>query len=233
MTLPDAVRYKIARALQHLQEFETESQRYFQTNPGRVVRQPEGKPDEFIGKIETDGPLPARFPLIIGDFLQNLRSSLDYLVCELVIASKSQPGKHNMFPICTTPEFFNTQAVNRRRLEGVSKDAIDEIERLQPYHAANSVLQVMDDLCNINKHRRVLLTHLHGGVAPENMESKIVGGDLFAKLDFALFSKDTKIGPFPIIDGPQGPGLKVDMDLNLIAFIAVVHPAKLDTRGRV
>jgi hypothetical protein len=220
VTIPYSVRYKIARALHHLQEFQTESQRYFQTNPGKVVRQPEGKPDEFIGKIETDGPLPARFPLIIGDFLQNLRSSLDYLIWELVIAAKNQPGKHNMFPICTNPEFFNTLAVNRRRLEGVTTDAITEVESLQPYHAGNSALHVMDDLCNINKHRRVLLTYLHGGIAPKDMESKVVDGDLFAKLDFGHSRKDATIGPFPIIDGPQGPGLKVDMDLHLIAFIA-------------
>jgi hypothetical protein len=78
--VPDIVRYKVVRAYEHLKELEAEIGRYYDTNPAKMVRQPEGSPDQYIGKIVTDAPIPARIPLMIGDCVQNLRSSLDYLI---------------------------------------------------------------------------------------------------------------------------------------------------------
>ena len=40
--------------------------------------------------------------MIVGDFLANVRSSLDYLIWELALAAKNNPTDKNMFPICTT-----------------------------------------------------------------------------------------------------------------------------------
>jgi hypothetical protein len=88
----DSVRQKIFRAFEHLKELEAETGRYYETNPGRVVREIEGDPNEYIGRIVTDGPIPARIPLLIGDCLQNLRSSLDYLIWELVLAANNAPS---------------------------------------------------------------------------------------------------------------------------------------------
>ena len=123
--LPQSVQCKLFRANEHLHEIHAETKRYFQAKPAKVVREQEGSPDEFIGKIVTDAPVPKRIPLIIGDFLQNLRSSLDYLVWELVLAATNTPNHDNMFPICTTPEAFKGQ-VSRHRLDGVSPIAVAE-----------------------------------------------------------------------------------------------------------
>ena len=105
----DSVRQKIFRAKVHFVELQAELSRYFQTNPGKVMREAEGDPNQYIGTFQAGGPIPARLPIIIGDCLQNLRSSLDYLVWELVLAAKNTPGRHNMFPVCKTLEAFNNQ----------------------------------------------------------------------------------------------------------------------------
>lgn len=89
------------RAYEHLKELEAVVGQYYRKKPARIVRQAEGSPNEYIGKIVADQPIPARIPIIIGDCIQNLHSSLDYLVRELVLAANQRPSKHNMFPICT------------------------------------------------------------------------------------------------------------------------------------
>src|SRR5271154_1020769 len=120
MPLPNSVCWKIFRSKTHFAELQTAVQEYFSTNPCKVVREESGNPDEFIGTFQPGGPVPGRLSIIMGDCIQNLRSSLDYLVWELVLSAKNKPGKHNMFPICSTPEFFGQQLINRRRLDGVA-----------------------------------------------------------------------------------------------------------------
>lgn len=180
-----------------------------------------------MGTLQPTGAIPGRISLILGDSLQNLRSSLDYLVWELVIAAKNAPGKHNMFPVCSTSEAFDNQ-LQRHRLNGVNPDAIDEIRGLKPYHQATdfdeSTLWVLDDLCNINKHRRVLLTNLCCG--PSDLELKRVNGELFGRV--TKIRKNEKIGPFPMIDGPRGRGVKIDVDPKVAAYIACDEGAAQD-----
>lgn len=129
-----------------------------------------------------------------------------------------------MFPICTTPEAFDQQLA-RHRLDGVAIDAIAEIKALQPYRcgqdAGESVLAVIDNLCNINKHRRVIMTMFRGGPAPGDFTTTEIDGQMYGSLNFdSLLNSDTKLGPFPIVDGPQGPGLKMKVPLQIVAFVA-------------
>jgi hypothetical protein len=130
-----------------------------------------------------------------------------------------------MFPICSTSEFFEEQLC-RGRLSGVPIDAIAVVKSLQPYHcgqeAGKTFITVIDDLCNINKHRRILLTHLHGGLAPPDFATQeTADGTTWALVDLAaMHQSDAKIGPYPIVDGPQGRGLQMDMRPHIIAFIA-------------
>jgi hypothetical protein len=224
MAVPDAILYKVVRAHEHLQSLEAELNGYYKSHPAKVVRQDEGSPDEYIARVITDEPIPAKLPVILGDFIQNLRSSLDYLVWELVIAAKDTPGKHNMFPICSTPEAFQYATVKQRRLASVPVDAVALIERLQPYNGGDfnkALLWIVDDLCNINKHRRIPLTRMHGGLAPSDTETKIVNGEIWTRVDLSKIKDDTKIGPFPIVEGSEGPGIQMPMNLQLVAFIAL------------
>src|SRR5260221_5640710 len=129
----NSVQLKAFRATQHIESLKSELQGYFQSNPGKMVRQPHSRENEAIFRFIPNGSIPARFGLIIGDALQNLRSSLDYLVWELVLAANGQPNEKNMFHICSTIESFNGQ-VSRHRLNGEYPDAVAEIQSMPPYH---------------------------------------------------------------------------------------------------
>jgi hypothetical protein len=222
----DSVQLKIFRAAQHIKSLESELEGYFKGNPGKMVRQPHASEDEAIFLFVPEGPIPARFGLIVGDVLQNLRSSLDYLVWELVLTANGQPTKENMFPICSTAELFEEQ-IRRHRLDGVPVDAIAEIKRFQPYHLGQDfnkgMLWVLDELTNINKHRRILLTNLMAGHAKRE-DFVIQDGQVWVHHPAGpvkVFDSNTQFGPFPIIDG------KVHVDTQIVAAIAFDEgPAK-------
>jgi hypothetical protein len=222
----NSIQLKVFRATQHIDSLKSELQGYFQSNPGKMVRQPHSREDEAVFRFIPNGSMPARFGLIIGDALQNLRSSLDYLVWELVLAANGQPNEKNMFPICSTVELFEEQ-IRRHRLDGVSVDAIAEIKRFQPYHLgqdfAKGILWAIDELTNINKHRRILLTNLMATTVPK--ENFVVqDGEVWIHHPAGpvqVFGSDTQFGPFPIIDG------KVKVDAQIAAAIAFDEgPAK-------
>jgi hypothetical protein len=177
-TIPESVRSKIIRANDHFKSLNDESIQYLRSNPAKVIAQPK--------------PVPLRISLIVGDALQNLRSSLDYLVWELVLAENKQPTWKNAFPIHRTPERFN-QTCARGRLDGVSTEAIAEIEKVQPYHQGENVekslLYVLDHFCNINKHRRLLLTTLRVGRA----DNVIIDGQAYTRVPFGDSDYGTEI----------------------------------------
>lgn len=221
----NSVELKIFRAAQHIDSLKSELEGYFQSNPGKMVRQPHTCENEGIFRFVANDPIPARFGLIVGDVLQNLRSSLDYLVWELVLAANDQPSEKNMFPICSTVESFDQQ-IKRHRLDGVSPDAIAEIKSLQPYHlgqdSSKSILWAVDELTNINKHRRILLTSLMATTVPK--ENFVVqDGQVWVHQPAGpvrVFDSNTQF-TFPIIDG------KVHVDTQIAAAIAFDEgPAK-------
>jgi hypothetical protein len=215
----NSVELKIFRAAQHFESLQSELGAYFKSNPGKMVRQPHTCDNEAVFRFVSKEPVPTRFGLIMGDILQNLRSALDYLVWELVLAANNQPTEKNMFPVCSSLESFMHQ-VGRHRLDGIAADALAEIKGLQPFNlgpdANKSILLAIEELANINKHRRILLTNL--AAAPLQSEQVLVQDNAVWIHDSAggrtrLFDRDTQFGPFPIIDG------KVKMDTQIMAAV--------------
>lgn len=104
---------KIDRAEKHLRELESELQKLQDVAPFEVS----------IGEMNADRFVPATVSLrefgfapismIAGDFIQNLRASLDYVVAA---AAESTPGvnvmRYHQFPICGTPMKFNQEVAN-------------------------------------------------------------------------------------------------------------------------
>jgi hypothetical protein len=160
MPLPEQIQWKIYRAKQHYDELKKELAEYFQDAPGKLVEAPESTPEKPILGFQLKGSVPARFALIAGDFLQNIRSSLDYLVWQLVIANGTRPGRCNAFPICESIEGWEKCLHQHGRLRGVHKDAIAEIKTFQPCFSQSLIplpLTVLEKLTNQNKHQCVFV----------------------------------------------------------------------------
>ena len=117
-----------------------------------------------------------------------------------------------MFPICTTPEAFDQQLA-RHRLDGVAIDAIAEIKALQPYRcgqdAGESVLAVIDNLCNVDQHRRVIMTMFRGGPAPGDFTTTEIDGQMYGSLNSTPCSTVTQnAAPFRLLMVPKALDLK-------------------------
>jgi hypothetical protein len=212
MPLPDGVQQKLTHAQMHFEACKAQMTRYFDSKPCRMVRDADSPTNNPTFTFQVTKPVPAHLTLRMGDCLQNLRSALDYLVWELVLATKKQPSKDNMFPICVTPEGFK-KALKGKRLEGIDSAAADLIGSFQPYHSGTQwdaeamPLAALDNLVNINKHRRVLLTVIRSvpgnklnwfkigntewGVLSEKGSTqfaiKLAPGELQAHVDMAAF----------------------------------------------
>ena len=151
--------------------------------------------------------------MIIGDCLQNLRSSLDYLVWELVLAEGKEPGKHNSFPICPGPTSDSFDKALERRgkrpscLEGIHVDAVTEIRKLQPYRWLNEwgmdLLWVLNELTNFNKHRRILLTDLRGEDPPPDFQIVDVDRETWGHGSFPAINTKAKLAPFLVTSDPN------------------------------
>jgi hypothetical protein len=219
MGLPTAIRDKLLHSEFHYKLFEAKLKGYCQTHPSTIVCESnEATNERFISVVPTE-PIPTHLSLIIGDVLQNLRSALDYLVWELVIAAKNEPTQYNAFLICSTAKSF--REAKGKRLKGVDAEAIALIESLQPYHfgeqrKSNASLLVLDELANINKHRRILLTRLApvvlDGLASRDDKPKII-------IPFGMNESDVNTQYAASIQFNDGPaqGLEIINCVNTIS----------------
>lgn len=213
MPVPDSIRKKMYRAHQNFEELTAEVGRYFKSNPGKLVPQQESTPDTIIAAFQTKDSLPSRMPLIAGDCLQNLRSSLDYLVWELVLAEGKEPGKHNSFPICSGPTadvFEDAIKWHGKRpgcLEGIPLNAVAEIRNLQPCRLGDDwqkdFLWVLNELTNLNKHRRIILADLSATDAPPDLKIVDINGERWFFGSFPPVDANTKLAPFPVTPDPN------------------------------
>lgn len=105
---------------------------------------------------------PLEWSLQIGDFVQNARAALDYLIWQFIIHNGAKPTHSAKFPIfdekpADSPENRETKRW-RSSIRGLSDDALLIVEQAQPYHflSGNHALAALRTLSNIDKHRFIL-----------------------------------------------------------------------------
>ncbi len=157
----EGVDAKIRRAEEHLGAFTREAAQYLATARPRIIRKTNVERTEHWLVLYTEDPIPPiELSVLIGDFLYNLRSALDHLVCGLVLknAPMSECSK-NEFPVFKTATDYLKGS--KRRLNGVPDEACRLIKQLQPFQRPtpdDDPLWILHSLCNRDKHRVPNLT---------------------------------------------------------------------------
>jgi hypothetical protein len=147
----DGVRLKLARAEEHLRAVQQIVSTMSRISCEIVPEEDTENPNSGVLRVRLSKP-PESLGPIIGDFLFNVRSALDHLVWQLILANDAKPDKSNMFPICATTSAFADEC-KRGRLTGVAIKEQEIIEALQPYHCGNEILLTLAELHNTDKHR--------------------------------------------------------------------------------
>lgn len=215
----EAVNSKYEWARHHFQLYHLALAQYLQINPCKFVPKPNVTTDDngrrwVKGTFEAKEPIPEQLSQIIGDCLGNLRSTLDYLVWELVLANGKNPARKNAFPISVTSDSY-AQEIKRGRLANVDPAAIAIIETLQPYHAVNpdqALLAVLSEFTNVNKHRRILLTCLKTVMPMPDLH--YVGTQAWGTVNPPSAQGNAEFGPFEVF------GDEVKVQANVVAYVA-------------
>ena len=130
-----------------------------------IVHEVRKTADEQVWVFRGATPdVPIEWSIRLGEILYNLRSSLDHLVWQLVLANGQEPGRHNQFPIVENESGWQQATPERNVLKGMHPDVKLTVKRLQPYTVAGnfpfdvSAFWPLHSLCNIDKHRHLNLT---------------------------------------------------------------------------
>jgi len=122
--------------------------------------------------------VPISWSVRTGEVLYNLRSALDHLVWQLVLANGQRPNRNNQFPIVNDASEWNNSC--RRRLNGISDRSKQTIKHLQPFNPTlvlrtdsgvcpfdAQTFRILRELSNIDKHRYLhLIIVTTGGIGP-------------------------------------------------------------------
>jgi hypothetical protein len=156
----DGSRAKLERAREHLESFEQGVGDYLRGKPVKVETSDKAEGElrriTWVASVTTDPP--AALGLIVGDWANNTRAALDYIVYELV---RKETGKTDprwtMFPPATKQSVYPAMA--KQRLEGVPSRALPVFEGLQPFHDGDDApfhpLSILAEVSNRDKHRLV------------------------------------------------------------------------------
>lgn len=148
-------RLRITRANRHIADLESTCQSFICENPYRLLAKYDQSTGTTFVRAVLDRRLPMEVSVIIGDALHNLRSSLDHLVTEAVIANGHEPCRENAFPVSKNEAGFKQSVLTK--LRGTSREFIDFVTSLKPYQeAGDGVIFPLSQLNNLDKHMAII-----------------------------------------------------------------------------
>ena len=226
----DSSRRKLARGKEHIRDLEREVGLFLQLNPyKRVFELNAERPGEFTCKIRLIQSLPSSLEMITGDAVTNLRAVLDHAMFAISRASGVNDPHNAYFPFSHSAETFENNM--RGRCKDVPQEIYPFLRSLQPYPGGNTVLCILNDLCNADKHR--ILTPIGTGALRQGFSIRCNAIDRYfrapihhawdrAKQEMVLFS----------VGGWQ-PGDELDYEFDFHLFVALNEVQTVDGQPAV
>jgi hypothetical protein len=150
------VRAKLEWAAEHRRAYDDLFESYLSTDPYSIEfdYDPETGWHTFRWQVRVEPPLEL-LALIFSDILGNLRSTLDYLVWQLVLTGGQKPGRKTGFPIVKREQDWAVQGGSA--LRGVPDQWAELIEAMQPFRRFDRPdlhpLAILEHVNNLTKHR--------------------------------------------------------------------------------
>ena len=154
----DGVWLKVSRATQHIDSLEAAIVAFHSTGPYIVTAEDDPQTGMRTAKIGSEpAPIPDEVPLILGDAVHAMRSSLDHFAYAAVPA----PTKDTAFPVWRkgTPATKDLKSLVGGKLVGASKPLKQALYALEPYKGGHGeYVWLVDHLDLVDKHHLVLTT---------------------------------------------------------------------------
>ncbi len=146
---------KIERAKEHVRNLKDEIGTFWSSN--RYVITPEDDPEtgDEVFRFHGDLQLPPHWGVIIGETVHNLRSALDHLAWQLVLANGGKPNRATEFPIFEVSDEYESKVEGK--IKGASNEAVCIAKSLKLYKGGNDIFAV-HRLNIIDKHRMLVTT---------------------------------------------------------------------------
>ena len=209
---------KFRRAQDHLTSIASQIEWWRAGRSFDISTEFDAETKQNIAYVDRFDALPLRWSAIIGDCVQNLRSTLDHLVNELALDHSGRANETTEFPIFLDAAKF---ALARGRKIGlVSEQAQQVIEELQPFQRGASKtadpVWLLHELSRVDKHRSV---HL---VAVTLAPYLLVRGERLEMEIATPLERGSVIGRFGDADLQRFAGLnpETEMEFHLNANIA-------------
>lgn len=161
MNTSDVPRLKLERAKKHLQELENALTSFDELNPCFLVKDvvlDDGR-QFFRAKFAIDPP--PSLGIIAGDAVHNMRSALDWLVCQLSLLNGADTLTGVEFPIFASIPIGKLKNSFDYKIRFLSDEDKQSVEIIQPYHTGNkSKLQrlwLLQQLEITDKHRGLIV----------------------------------------------------------------------------
>ena len=131
MTNFKGIHAKISRASDQIDSLKADMDRFCENIRRSIVPEVHKEADEQVWVYRGETPNgPIEWSVRLGEILYNLRSALDHLVWQLVLANEQTPGRRNAFPIVNDECDWKRAT---RQLEGVAPEDQQIIRYLQPF----------------------------------------------------------------------------------------------------
>lgn len=217
-------RRKLRRAEHHIHELNVEVAAWINRPSDQKVVQM-GRDGEWHTVLYSPQQLasPEMLPLICGDAVQNMRSALDFAVCDLVRTLGQKVSRNNAWPVCHHLNDFAVRVEHnpkpkRSPLHGIkiNGQAWAVVEQAQPYNRPlkdRDGLAVLASLSNRDKHEAIYVQMLFTSI--DNIQS-IIGWDPGATPEDKVV---THRGPLPVMGQTELMRLRFPSGVNPNVYV--------------
>jgi hypothetical protein len=219
--------HRLNRAVDHRNAFGEAWAEFLEPHPYRLWVQVDDDGNGRVG-IKRYAPIPPHLPLLIGEFLYELRAALDNCLYEMAIWHTGQdppPDDHLLqFPIYDTPAAWKK---NLHRLRHLSDEHRTMLERIQPYNAQRqdlNCLRMLNRMAAVDRHRTLHVVGgflLRGGMLLEAPEGAAIKTTDVRKN--VVIDEDAVIALFRV--DPWTPGQEVQMYPDLVLEVEIAEMA--------
>lgn len=145
-------------------------------------------------------PAPLKVSRLIGEVIQHLRISLDYLVYQLVYFDAKSIIERTQFPIADTEKGF-VDFLGRHNLRGnLSAEHIALIERLQPYMGCNWT-KWLAEFSNPDKHKDLTAVASPVTFSPSPGSTEAILADKKVDMEGEITIRITFSDGTPVVEG--------------------------------